>query len=353
MGHGCPPFPQRQTTPRDGLIANSGLVPEEFMDARRIMRRRDPSVGIHIEPRPYRSKISIPLIRQIRALVKAEGFTIIHATDGKSLSNAIFATYFLKVKIVSYRGTLARIRRSDVSYWLGILNPRVNKVICVNRSIYDYLTGFFPESKLLLNHKGYDLEWNQELTGEVLNFPEMPPKAFVVMYIAQAKDRRHKGLDILINAMHQVTQEDIHLVFIGSYGESSKVLAENGPSTRRIHLLGQRNHAAAYLQKADVFVLPSTRDGMPRVIKEAMAEAKPVICTDIPGPTDLVVDQVTGLLVEPGSAEAIRDAIITLYRDPALCRTLGVQGQQHLINEFSSASFIDKTVEVYRELTAI
>src|SRR5690606_32957267 len=139
-------------------------------------------------------------------------------------------------------------------------------------------------------------------------------------------------------------------VFIGSCDDSSLRLAQSGPAAARIHFLGQKKIASAFLSKADVFILPSTRDGLPRVIKEAMAEALPVICTNIPGPTDLVLDGKTGLLVPTRSPPAIRDAVETLYRDRQLAKTLGANGKRYLIDTFSSAPFADKTLALYQEM---
>lgn len=321
------------------------MTPETSIGVERLQQ-----AGAYIKPHPYRSKICIPLIRQIRKLVQQEGFSIIHATDGKSLANAIWATYFLKVRIVSYRGTLARIRKSDISYWMGILHPKVDRVICVNTDVYNYMKNFYPEEKLLLNIKGYDPEWQDVGRQTPADFPELPANRFVLMYIAQAKGRPNKGLDILLQAMHLIENPEVHLVFIGSYDHRSLQLAQSGPAAARIHFLGQKKIASAYLSKANVFVLPSTRDGLPRVIKEAMAEALPVICSNIPGPTDLVLDGKTGLLVSPGSASAIRDAVEALYRDRQLAITLGANGKQYLIDAFSSTPFADKTLTLYQEL---
>jgi glycosyltransferase involved in cell wall biosynthesis len=68
--------------------------------------------------------------------------------------------------------------------------------------------------------------------------------------------------------------------------------------------------------EADIFVLPSEREGMPLVLLEAMAMALPTVATDIPGTRD-VVDSGVGALVRLGDAAALRSALVDLSTDPA------------------------------------
>src|SRR5690554_609044 len=306
--------------------------------------------GIFIQSVPYKSKISLGFIRQIRQLIDNHKFDIIHAPDSKGLANAIWASYFRPVKLVGYRGTLAKVRRLDLSYWLALLHPRVDRVICVNQSIYDYMRTFFRAQKLLLNYKGYDLEWGKEASLQDVELPPMPDDAFVVSYIASTRGRPFKGLEILVQAMHLLQEPNIHLMFIGDYDDAVKTLAENGVAAQRIHFLGIRKLAASYLRCAKIFILPSTRDGLPRVMKEAMAQGIPIITTRIVGPTELVIDGESGMWVEPGQPESIAQAISRLYYDPLLRERLGQAGKQRLVEHFSSESFVSKTLDLYHDL---
>lgn len=308
------------------------------------------AVGIHIESLPYSGKVAFGFIGQVRRLLNQHEFDLIYATDGKGLANAIWASYFKPVKIVGYRGTLSKVRRTDPSYWLGLLHPRVDCIVCVNQSIYDYMSKFFPAEKLLLNYKGYSLAWAEETPCEEVEPLVLPDDAFVVSYIANTRGRAYKGLSVLVQAMHLLTVPNVHLMFIGDYDDEVLALAKQGTASDRIHFLGVRKNAASYLRSAQVFVLPSTRDGLPRSVKEAMAHGVAIITTNIEGPTELVVHEESGLWVEPNNPGAIADAITLLYQSPALRKRLGDAGRQRLVDRFSSESFVANTYALCQRL---
>lgn len=313
-------------------------------------RKKLEEAGVYISCKDFSSKWNWALIRQIRGLIKNEGFNILHATQSSGLANAIWASYGKHVKIVGYRGTLAKIRRHDPTYWLGILNPRVSKVICVNKTIYDYMCSFYKPKDLLLNYKGYDVKWAEELTKEVTKIDGLPEGSFVVMYIASTKNRPYKGLDILVKAIHHLNNPKIHLVFIGNYSRESMVIAENGLAANTIHFLGNIPNAAKFLTHADVFVMPSLRDGLPRVMKEAMAQELPLVVTNIPGPSELVDNNQTGIIVEPGDPVAIAEAIQYYFAHETERVDHGKKGKDYLIRNFSSSLFIEKTLNLYKQL---
>src|SRR5262249_28613367 len=106
------------------------------------------------------------------------------------------------------------------------------------------------------------------------------------------------------------------------------------------------------LAAANVFVLPSVidpdggLDNLPTVIMEAMAAGLPVVSTNIGGIPEMVIENETGFLVEPGHAEAIDDAIEKVIGDRSLARRLGESGYQRAQTLFS----IEKNV---RELCTL
>jgi len=101
------------------------------------------------------------------------------------------------------------------------------------------------------------------------------------------------------------------------------------------------------LADADVVVLPSYREGLPKSLLEGAAAGRPLIATDVPGCRDVTIDGRTGVLVEPRDAAALAAAMRTLADDPDRRRTLG-DGARALVRErFASEIITGETRRLY------
>ena len=95
-------------------------------------------------------------------------------------------------------------------------------------------------------------------------------------------------------------------------------------------------------------VVPSLGEGFGMVALEAMERARPVIAASIGGLEDLVRDGETGLLVPPGDADALAQAMLTMAADPALAVSMGIEARRRAIERFPELRCTERTEEVYR-----
>lgn len=105
------------------------------------------------------------------------------------------------------------------------------------------------------------------------------------------------------------------------------------------------------LSASDVFILPSSREGFPISVLEAMTMGKPVIASNIEGANESVVDNKSGLLVPPGDSAALADAIITLFKDRALAAEMGRRGREIAVENFGLDIMIKAHEDLYARLT--
>jgi glycosyltransferase involved in cell wall biosynthesis len=113
-----------------------------------------------------------------------------------------------------------------------------------------------------------------------------------------------------------------------------------------IELVGSTGDVRPFLECADCLILPSYREGLPRVILEAAAMAKPVIATDVPGCRDAVDSGLTGFLCEARSASSLVDAIHRFAATPQEERVaMGLRARAKAQREFSE----EKVVAAYAE----
>ncbi|MEZ5552630.1 MAG: glycosyltransferase family 4 protein [Pseudomonadales bacterium] len=111
---------------------------------------------------------------------------------------------------------------------------------------------------------------------------------------------------------------------------------------------GHRSDMPEVLSAARIVVLPSYREGMPKILAEAAAMGIAIVTTDVPGCRDSIIPEETGLLVPPRDSESLAAAISALLEDPIRARQMGVAGRRLAEAEFSVERIVDLNLALYR-----
>ncbi len=114
----------------------------------------------------------------------------------------------------------------------------------------------------------------------------------------------------------------------------------------KIRFLGQRTDVPELLRAADIFVLPSHREGMPRSILEAMMSRLPVVATNIRGSREEVIDRQTGFLVTPRAPQELARALKALTDDQHLRLQMGETGRKRALEYFDERRVISRQIEL-------
>jgi glycosyltransferase involved in cell wall biosynthesis len=117
-------------------------------------------------------------------------------------------------------------------------------------------------------------------------------------------------------------------------------------------LLGERDDVRPVIAEADVMVLPSYREGLPRSLLEGGAMGRALIATNVPGCRDVVEPGVNGLLVERADAASLAGAMIKLADDVAAIAAFGSGARKGIAERFDERQVIGNTLATYRELLA-
>jgi glycosyltransferase involved in cell wall biosynthesis len=111
-----------------------------------------------------------------------------------------------------------------------------------------------------------------------------------------------------------------------------------------------RERIPAMLAAMDVLVHTSLREGLARVLPQALAMGKPCVSFDLDGASEVVVPGVTGFLVRPGDVAALRESIVRLLVDPALRARLGESGRALVDPAFRAETMVAQIAAVYWRL---
>jgi glycosyltransferase involved in cell wall biosynthesis len=115
-----------------------------------------------------------------------------------------------------------------------------------------------------------------------------------------------------------------------------------------VRFLGFVSPIQTAVEEAAIVVVPSLGEGFGMVALEAMERARPVIASAVGGLPEIVADGETGLVVEPGDAEGLAEAIVALASDLDRAAAMGRAGRERALREFTPEQSADRIEELYR-----
>lgn len=250
-------------------------------------------------------------------------------------------------------GLKAFVRRAAVAFLYRLALGKKNlKVIFQNQEDRESLCRLagIPESKtVLIRGSGVDLS--------CYSFSPLPEGLPIV--ILAARLLKDKGVMEFVEAaaMLKATGCQARFCLVGEIDPdnpasltASELASLCGDG--KIEFWGQRKDMPEVMRTAYVVVLPSYREGLPKVLLEAAACGRAVVTTDVPGCRDAIDPGVSGLLVPVRDAPALADAIGSLLDDPRRCAAMGKAGRALAEREFDVAAVVRRHLEIYRELEA-
>ena len=182
------------------------------------------------------------------------------------------------------------------------------------------------EQCLLVNGSGVDLEYFS-LTP--------PPQNSAPVFVLIARMLKEKGIMEFLAAAKEIRNE-FPLVGFKLIGP-----CENGPSAieeekikkisqeNNVDYLGRTSDVRPFLVEGSVFVLPTYyREGVPRIILEALATGRAIITTDMPGCRETVVNDENGFLIKPRSVDSLVDAMKKFINDQSLAVRMGKKSRK-------------------------
>lgn len=167
--------------------------------------------------------------------------------------------------------------------------------------------------------------------------------------------RPGKGHDMLIDAAQDLLRRrpDVTIISIGVEkfpGDLQRVRerASQAGLEDRLRFLGRRPDALSFVAAADLFVNPSEVEGLPLAVLEAMALERPVVATAVGGVPTIVINEETGLLVEPGDPSALAKGIEQLLDNRAAAERMARNARSLVESQFGLGNMIEETESIYR-----
>ena len=188
--------------------------------------------------------------------------------------------------------------------------------------------------------------------------PNKNSKNEPIEFLYVGRFERRKGIDILLAAIPQVAEICPQAIFtlVGDWGDGEQWASFQSHyphlAHSRVKALGRVCSAELnrLYQQCSVFVAPSRYESFGLIYAEAMSYAKPVIGCRVGGITDVVTEEVTGLLADPGDVPSLIDCMQRLYHSATLRITMGRAARVDFLQRFSSLSMTRNSTALYRDL---
>lgn len=215
-------------------------------------------------------------------------------------------------------------------YWMifypveKIMAKFADLIVTVNKEDYRRAKTFAPNVKYIhgigINTARLTLGENKNNIREELGLPE---DAFLVLSVGELNT--NKNQKIIIEAIHYLNDPEIHYILCGKGDELENLqkLVKSYQLMNNVHFLGYRTDVVDICSQADVYVMPSHREGLPVASLEAMYCGLPLVTSNIRGLVDVMKDGVSGYLSEPDNAKRFAKAIAKLKRSPELRKQMG------------------------------
>ena len=176
---------------------------------------------------------------------------------------------------------------------------------------------------------------------------QCPNKGYMFVVDVDGKHSllRLEPMNLRLNQIQEVLGGYFQII---TYNQNIGLLVDEDGLNKKVHLLNwvYGKEKKQLLNRADIFVLPSYREGMPNSLIEAMSSNTAVISTTVGGIPDLVKSGINGILVNPGEIEALKNAILYYLNDEEKM----VAFAQKALDHVKKNNTIDAVIDKFNEL---
>ena len=228
-----------------------------------------------------------------------------------------------------------------------------HEVVCVSDAVRDCARAVVPERRVVRRYLGVDLDRFKDPPAAVDVRRELgiPENAIVLGQFGQLIERKRTTDFIRAAASLTGRYPNLFILIVGDdhHGtgyrqEIDRLIASTGMAGRSL-VTGFYDDIDRLYHALDLFVFPSSAEGLGLVLIEAMAASKAIVASGIPGVNEVVEDGVTGRLVPAMNVEQLADGIAWMLDHPEQREAMGRAGRQRVERQFDAA----QCMEAYRE----
>ena len=333
--------------PRDGpLVPELRAAGAEVVVTDPLVLRRSDLRGVRALSVPPRWVAQAAALRRLAR----RRFDVVHTRTAPTLGGFLLARWSGARHVLHVQEIFSQPRR--LVRTLERVFARADSIVCISRAVAEQFDDERVRSRTRIIHTGVDVP-----DGLDERVPLDGPSVDVVCV---ARLNEWKGQEVLIAAAYELGGDvpGLRVRLVGDvFGREHQYRDDLEAQIAYLRLggvvvfEGERRDALSLVARSDILVLPSRRpEPFGMALVEGMALGRPVVATAAGGPAEIITDGVDGLLVPPGDATALADAIRRLAADRPAARAMGERGRRRAA-DFPVAAMVGGVLALYEELT--
>ena len=298
------------------------------------------------------------MIKNLRIGESENQSVILHAHNFKDAFTACYARCLAgqkQVRVVMCRHLTRKGKNTLLYRWLYRHLDRLIFDSELSKSAFLSTHPTIDEAKLGIVHTSIVVNEGGEKEGRregVRRQYQIPEDCVIGMFHGRLDPE--KGLDTLLEAAAQIKERNFRLVLVGrgseEYTAHLKQMVQERGIAGKVVFAGFVHPVLPYVAGADFGILASTvQEGCPLSPQEYMSQGRPVIVTDNGGQREYVVQEQNGLLVPPGDAKALAEAMARMVDDATLRQRLGQQAKADFDDHLNYDHYYEQITRIYEE----
>lgn len=357
------PTLDRSGAEKQMVMLATGLPRDRFEVEVGVLTRSGPfeadlrAAGVPVKVFSKRFKLDPFVLWKLTRWMRAKRFDVVHTWIYAANAYGRVAARRAKVPVVITSEMAVDVWKSPRDLKVDRRLARwTDKVVGNSHAVVDfYRQAGIPTEKLSMIYSGIsdDPPAQVEVDRAAVRLSlRLPPDAPLVVFAGRLAAQ--KRVDDLIHAMDLLLHihPRVHTLILGDgpLRQRLEEMVRNLQHEDAIHFLGHRDDVPRLLAAADVLVLPSSYEGLPNVVMEAMALGIPVAATAAPGTTELIENDRSGLLVALGRPPELAQAIRVLLTDHELAARLAREARERVKTMFRLDSMIAAYADLYESV---
>ncbi len=294
----------------------------------------------------------ISTILKLVKIIKRENVELVATHSSVDSWAGGLAAKFTGRKLVRFRHNIYEIGKNSLTRFIYSI-PDV--VVCISDEVKRaLLRSGIKDTKMKVINSSVDIQQFNPRSVRGISRYDLGISGSTLFIGNTSSFTKVKGQEYLLRAFNMICRKHpSYLVFATRILETSKeryLAFVEEEFRKRVIFLGHRNDVPEVLKSIDIFVFPSSVEGLGTSLIEAMAMEKPVVVSDIPTFRDFIIDGINGLFFNPTDPKDLAEKIISLIEKDTLRRQLGLHARSTALEKFSFEKMIDLTEILYREI---